>query len=82
MASHAMAQSATQPRSAVATTETKPAVDATKTLTAATNAKSASPASTMRMTAAGSVIVLADGMVANATMTQFHTPARGFVYER
>lgn len=32
--------------------------------------------------AAGSVIVLADGIVANATMAQIAPPAPGFEYER
>jgi hypothetical protein len=35
-----------------------------------------------RVTAAGSVIVLADGIVANARMAQVQPPAPGFVYER
>ncbi len=33
-------------------------------------------------TAAGSVIILADGIVANASMVQIQPPAPGFVYER
>lgn len=33
-------------------------------------------------TAAGSVIVLADGKVAHATLAQIQPPAPGFVYER
>ena len=32
--------------------------------------------------AAGSVIILADGIVANASMAQIQAPAPGFVYER
>lgn len=35
-----------------------------------------------RVTAAGSVIVLADGIVANARIAQVLPPAPGFVYER
>lgn len=42
----------------------------------------AAPPSVRAVTAAGSVIILADGIVANATMAQILPPAPGFVYER
>jgi hypothetical protein len=55
---------------------------APRLLAAAPNARAASPVPVARFTAAGSVIVLADGIVANATIAQIHPPAPGFVYER
>jgi predicted lipid-binding transport protein (Tim44 family) len=76
----AFAQSSAQPRSAAKTTAAKTPANAPKTLTAAANA--ANPASVTTVTAAGSVIVLSDGIVANATMAQIQPPAPGFVYER
>jgi hypothetical protein len=66
-ATHVFAQSAAQPRNAAATTVAK---------------TSATPASTATITAAGSVLVLADGIVANAVAAQIQPPAQGFVYER
>ncbi len=72
MATHAVAQS--DGRAA-----------AKKTQTAAANvAKAAKPtlAAVTSIAAAGSVIVLADGIVANATVAQIQAPADGFVYER
>jgi len=42
----------------------------------------AAPTSVRAVNAAGSVIILADGIVANATMAQILPPAPGFVYER
>jgi hypothetical protein len=52
---------------------------APKTLTAAAASNAAAP---VTITAAGSVIVLADGIVANAVTAQIAPPAEGFVYER
>jgi hypothetical protein len=51
-----------------------------KTLTAAANIKGPSVATTV--VAAGSVIILADGIVANAHVAPVEPPADGFVYER
>ena len=69
---HAFAQSA-GPASA----------DLPKTQTAAASVKTAKPvAALVTITAAGSVIVLADGIVANAALAQIQPPADGFVYER
>ncbi len=51
-------------------------------VTVAANVKPGVPLSVTRVNAAGSVIVLADGIVANASMASFQPPARGFVYER
>ena len=84
MATHAFAQSFAQPRSATTTTAaSKAVVDAPKTQTVAANVKAAKPAVALAtITAAGSVIVLADGIVANATLAQIQPPADGFVYER
>lgn len=42
----------------------------------------AKPGRLVRITAAGSVILLADGTVARAQMAQIVPPAPGFVYER
>jgi hypothetical protein len=70
---HAFAQSASK----------APAVDAPKMQTAAASVKGAKPTVALAtITAAGSVIVLADGIVANATLAQIQAPADGFVYER
>jgi CelD/BcsL family acetyltransferase involved in cellulose biosynthesis len=74
MVTHAFAQSAAQPRGAP---------ELSKTQTAAANAKTAKPlVATATIGAAGSVIVLADGIVANAILAQIQPPADGFVYER
>ena len=71
----ALAQTSTQKSSTAATT---PAVKAP-----AANMKTAgSAAAAATITAAGSVIILADGIVANAAMAQIQVPADGFVYER
>jgi hypothetical protein len=70
---HAFAQSASK----------APAVDAPKMQTAAASVKTAKPTVALAtITAAGSVIMLADGIVANATLAQIQAPADGFVYER
>jgi biopolymer transport protein ExbD len=61
----------------------KAAVDLPKTQTAAASVKAAKPVVAMAtITATGSVIVLADGIVANAALAQIQPPADGFVYER
>ncbi len=71
-ATHAFAQSAS-----------KASADVPKMQTAAASAKVAKPTVAMAtITAAGSVIVLADGIVANAALAQIQPPAAGFVYER
>jgi hypothetical protein len=63
---------------------TKPArktpISATKTQTADAGPRTA--VTTTSFAAAGSVIVLADGIVANATMAQIQPPADGFAFER
>lgn len=72
MGKHAFAQSAS-----------KAPVDVQKMQTAAASVKAAKPVVAMTtITAAGSVIVLADGIVANAALAQIQPPANGFVYER
>jgi hypothetical protein len=51
--------------------------------TVVTNARAAGPVAAVTIvTAAGSVIILADGIVANAALAQIQAPADGFVYER
>jgi hypothetical protein len=61
----------------------KATVDAPKMQTAAASGKTAKPTVALAtITAAGSVIMLADGIVANATLAQIQAPADGFVYER
>lgn len=82
MATHASAQSAAAPSAAATTTAVEPATPASKTLTVAANAKAVAPSSATKATAAGSVIMLADGIVANARVAQIQSPAPGFVYER
>ncbi len=76
MATHAAAQSAAP------TAVEAAATPAPKTLTAAAIGKTSAPASATKVTAAGSVIMLADGIVANARIAQIQPPAPGFVYER
>ena len=82
MAMPVVAQTSAQPRSTAATTPVDAPAVAPKKLTVAANAKAATPTSAMMITAAGSVIILSDGIVANATMAQIQPPAPGFVYER
>ncbi len=83
MATHAVAQSsAPKPTAAPSTAVEAAATPAPKTLTAAASAKTAAPASATKVTAAGSVIMLADGIVADARVAQIQPPAPGFVYER
>jgi hypothetical protein len=78
-ATHAFAQSSAQPRSTAATTAAKTPTDAPKTMAVAANGKAASVTT---VTAAGSVLILSDGIVANTTVAQIQAPAHGFVYER
>jgi hypothetical protein len=52
----------------------------TRTADAGSRTTAAAPV-TASFTASGSVIVLADGIVANATMMQIQAPADGFAYE-
>ena len=80
LSANALAQATPAPRAV-----TPAAVDAKAkeaTVTAAANVKPGATLSVTRVNAAGSVIVLADGIVANASMASFQPPARGFVYER
>ena len=79
MAMPGFAQSASQPRSTAATTVAKTPASAQPTLTAAANVKAASVTT---VTAAGSVLILSDGIVANTTVAQIQPPTHGFVYER
>jgi len=82
MAAHAFAESPAQPGAPAATPTVRAPASALKPLAVATNARATNAASVTRVTAAGSVIILADGIVANATIAQIHPPAPGFVYER
>jgi hypothetical protein len=91
VATQAVAQSATaQPSRKPAATKAaaKPAkapADAPRKLVAAApaaGAVTANVASLSLFTAAGSVVVLADGIVANAAFAQVQPPADGFVYEQ
>jgi hypothetical protein len=72
-ATHASAQSSARPDSVI---------EKAKTQTAAANVRTARSPLVATVTAAGSVIVLADGIVANAILAQIQPPADGFVYER
>ncbi|MBL8344564.1 MAG: hypothetical protein JNN03_03915 [Rubrivivax sp.] len=82
----AFAQATSPPRATpgiqAATPTLAAPASAPKPVAVAANARVASPASVTRVTAAGSVIILADGIVANATIAQILPPAPGFVYER
>jgi len=78
MALPALAQSAAPPSRTTATTPDKAPASVAKALASASNVKGAALASATTV-AAGSVIVLADGIVANATITQIHAPAPCFV---
>lgn len=79
----AFAQPSAQPSSTAETAPVKAPASAPKPLTvAAANVTAATLASATTFTAAGSVIILADGIVANASMAQIQSPAPGFVYER
>jgi hypothetical protein len=54
---------------------------APKLLAAAPAARAANLAPVFRFTAAGSVMLIADGRVAHASIAQIPPPAPGFVYE-
>ena len=72
LATHAFAQPAS-----------KASVDLPKMQATAASTKAAKPVVAMvTIAAAGSVIVLADGIVANAALAKIQPPADGFVYER
>jgi len=55
---------------------------APKTLVAAASPRTAAPTAVVKIAAAGSLIVLEDGIVANAAIAQIRPPAPGFQYER
>lgn len=79
---HAAAQTAAKPRAADQTSA-KSAAEAPKTVAQMSAPKGMiAPKGSTSVHAAGSVIVLADGIVANATLASFQPPAAGFVYER
>ena len=78
----ALAQTSAPPGGAAATASVKAAASVPQALTVATNAKGATLASTTTVTAAGGVVILSDGIVANTAMALVHSPAAGFVYER
>jgi hypothetical protein len=91
LASHAWAKSPALPNDAApAAAHQAPAsaaraaapTDAATTI-AANHVRAATPAPSTRMvTAAGSVLVLVDGVVSHANLARIHPPAPGFVYER
>lgn len=88
-ATPAFAQSApsAQPQGhAIATTAPRAAAGAPKAVAAVTAASADArgperAAGATRFTAAGSVVVLADGIVANASNAQILPPAPGFAYD-
>ena len=87
LASHAIAQTPVQPGNAAETAVPRAPASTpwspTDTVTAAANIGAASAKPVRRMvTAAGSVMILVDGKVAQATIAQVHPPAQGFMYER
>ncbi len=87
LAAPAFAQSALPQVSAAATAMPKPAAGAPRAaaVVAAASADGRAPVRTpgsTSFTAAGSVIILADGIVANATNAQILPPAPGFAYDR
>lgn len=82
LAMPAVAQHAEQPRRTAETTPAKAPASATPAFTVAAAAKTTTSAATATVAAAGSVLILADGIVANATLAQIQPPAPGFVYER
>jgi hypothetical protein len=91
LASHAFAQSSAEPADAArmpalkapASAPSMPVVTANAGTKVAVNARSVMPtAVTSTVLAAGSVLLLADGIVANAALAQIQPPAIGFVYER
>jgi hypothetical protein len=82
LASHAYAQPAAQPADAPATTTLKASPSAPSSSTVTTNVAANLAANARTVNAAGSILILADGIVAGASMAQIHPPAPGFVYER
>ena len=84
VAAQTSAQSPASPtrKAAPAAKTVKAPAKTSKTLTAAAPAHAAAAAAPVTVTAAGSVILLADGIVANAATAQIAAPAEGFVYER
>lgn len=95
LASHAAAQPAPQTSDAAAATAAVSAlkapasaprslmVTANAITNVAANAKAVTPITGMRAAmVAGSVLLLADGIVDSAAMAAIHSPANGFVYER
>jgi hypothetical protein len=87
----AFAQSAVPQVSAVAPAAPKAAAGAAKPADVITAASPdarvllrtpGTTAATLTIAAAGSLIVLRDGVVANANLAQIQPPAPGFVYER
>ena len=80
LATPAVAQSAPPPGSEAETTT--PRAAAVITAASADARARVRASSTTTVTAAGSVIILDNGIVANATIAQVQPPAPGFVYER
>lgn len=87
LATPAFAQSALPQSSAAVTAAARAAAGAPKSV-AVVSATSADARAAVRapgttsITAAGSVIILSDGIVANAAIAQIQPPAPGFVYDR
>ena len=89
LASQAVAQSSARPDDDSATAAPKAAASepkppaSTATTTVAVNSRIPVPAPVARtVNAAGSVLVLVDGVVVRAAIAQIQPPAPGFVYER
>jgi len=77
----ALAAAPTQPHSSQA--QPQPTVAAAPTpSSSSTMPRARTGAAVVTITAAGSVIVLADGIVAQARLARIDPPAPGFVYER
>jgi hypothetical protein len=72
-------QAAAEPATALSP---KSVAEAPTAVASVVNVRAAKPAAPTTTTAAGSVILLADGIVANAKFAQIQPPAAGFVYER
>lgn len=77
----AMAQTTTTKARVATKAVTKAPASEAKTVAVASNVKASAPVSRTTVHAAGSVIELADGVVARVTLADFPTPAPGFVYE-
>ena len=82
LTTNAWAQAAAQAGASANTRAAQAPAKESKALTTAANAKIANPARAVTVTAAGSVIILTDGIVANARIAHIQPPAPGFVYER